>query len=64
MGREGGASSSGRDCGAAPAECGARCRLAAAHAGVNNNLLAPGELVDEISGNQVVNGIPVEIAPL
>ena len=42
----------------------ARVSVAAEHAGVNNNLLAPGELVDEISGNQVVNGIPVEIAPL
>jgi anaerobic selenocysteine-containing dehydrogenase len=42
---------------------GTRTAVASAHAGVNNNLLAPGELVDAISGNQVVNGIPVEVAP-
>jgi hypothetical protein len=33
------------------------------HAGVNNNLLAPGDMVDAISGNQVVNGIPVTVTP-
>ena len=33
-------------------------------AGVNNNLLAPGELVDEISGNAIVNGIKVEVVPV
>ena len=32
--------------------------------GVNNNLLAPGELVDEISGNAIVNGIKVEVVPV
>jgi anaerobic selenocysteine-containing dehydrogenase len=37
--------------------------VARKHAGVNNNLLAPGHLVDEISGNAVVNGIPVEVVP-
>lgn len=37
--------------------------VAAAHAGVCNNLLAPGELVDVLSGNAIVNGIPVEVAP-
>ena len=42
---------------------GAKLGVAAAHAGVCNNVLAPGELVDEISGNAVVNGIPVEVAP-
>lgn len=42
---------------------GARTAVAREHAGVNNNLLAPGTMVDEISGNQVVNGIPVSVAP-
>ena len=42
---------------------GIRVAVAREHAGVNNNLLAPGKFVDEISGNQVVNGIPVTIAP-
>ena len=37
--------------------------VATAHAGVCNNLLAPGELVDVLSGNAIVNGIPVEVAP-
>ncbi|MBW2266924.1 MAG: molybdopterin-dependent oxidoreductase [Deltaproteobacteria bacterium] len=43
---------------------GARLEVAAAHAGVCNNLLAPGELVDVLSGNAIVNGIPVEVAPV
>jgi hypothetical protein len=30
---------------------------------VNNNVLAPGHLVDVPSGNAVVNGIPVEVRP-
>jgi len=42
----------------------ARLRLASRHSGVCNNVLAPGELVDVPSGNAVVNGIPVEVAPL
>jgi anaerobic selenocysteine-containing dehydrogenase len=42
---------------------GVRLAVAREHAGVNNNLLAPGHLVDEISGNAVVNGIPVEVVP-
>jgi anaerobic selenocysteine-containing dehydrogenase len=41
---------------------GARLSVAAEHAGVCNNLLAPGELVDVPSGNAVVNGIPVEVS--
>jgi anaerobic selenocysteine-containing dehydrogenase len=40
-----------------------RMSVARDHPGVNNNLLAPGHLVDEISGNAVVNGIPVAVAP-
>jgi anaerobic selenocysteine-containing dehydrogenase len=42
----------------------ARLSVAARHAGVCNNVLAPGELVDVPSGNAVVNGIPVEVTPL
>jgi anaerobic selenocysteine-containing dehydrogenase len=42
---------------------GVRLAVAREHAGVNNNLLAPGLLVDEISGNAVGNGIPVEVVP-
>jgi anaerobic selenocysteine-containing dehydrogenase len=42
---------------------GTRLSVAREHAGVNNNLLAPGTFVDEISGNAAVNGIPVEVAP-
>src|SRR5512134_1168563 len=42
----------------------ARLSVASRHAGVCNNVLAPGELVDVPSGNAVVNGIPVEVTPL
>jgi anaerobic selenocysteine-containing dehydrogenase len=42
---------------------GVRLSIAAEHAGVNNNHLAPGALVDVPSGNAIVNGIPVEVAP-
>jgi anaerobic selenocysteine-containing dehydrogenase len=42
---------------------GARLAVAREHAGVNNNLLAPGRLIDPISNNAVVNGIPVEVVP-
>jgi anaerobic selenocysteine-containing dehydrogenase len=41
----------------------ARLSVASRHAGVCNNVLAPGELVDVPSGNAIVNGIPVEVAP-
>jgi anaerobic selenocysteine-containing dehydrogenase len=40
---------------------GVRLSVASRHAGVNSNLLAPGELVDIPSGNAVVNGIPVVV---
>ncbi len=43
---------------------GVRLGVATAHAGVNNNLLAPIDLVDVPSGNAVLNGIPVAIAPV
>ena len=42
---------------------GTRLSVAREHAGVNNNVLAPGHLVDVPSGNAVVNGIPVEVVP-
>lgn len=40
-----------------------RMSVAAAHAGTNSNLLADELLIDAPSGNAVLNGIPVEIAP-
>jgi anaerobic selenocysteine-containing dehydrogenase len=36
--------------------------VAATRPGVNSNLLADGELFDPLSGNAVLNGIPVEVA--
>jgi anaerobic selenocysteine-containing dehydrogenase len=42
---------------------GVRLGVATAHAGVNNNLLAPATFVDVPSGNAVLNGIPVTIVP-
>lgn len=42
---------------------GTRLEVAKRHAGVNNNLLAPGRLVDVPSGNAIVNGIPVDVRP-
>ena len=42
---------------------GTRLSVAREHAGVNNNILAPGRLVDPLSNNAVVNGIPVEVVP-
>ena len=42
---------------------GTRLSVASQHAGVCNNALAPGELVDVLSGNAIVNGIPVEVSP-
>jgi anaerobic selenocysteine-containing dehydrogenase len=41
---------------------GARLQVASENAGVNSNLLTDEELLDELSGNGVLNGIPVEIA--
>jgi anaerobic selenocysteine-containing dehydrogenase len=43
---------------------GAELRVAAAHAGANSNVLADELLVDAVSGNAVLNGIPVEVAPV
>jgi anaerobic selenocysteine-containing dehydrogenase len=40
---------------------GVRMRVASAHAGVNSNLLADESQVEPLSGNAVLNGIPVEV---
>ena len=37
--------------------------VARAHPGVNSNLLADDERYDELSGNAVLNGTPVKVAP-
>ena len=42
---------------------GTRLTVANEHAGVNTNVLSPGEFVDVLSGNAAVNGIPVTVAP-
>jgi anaerobic selenocysteine-containing dehydrogenase len=42
---------------------GTRMGVAAGHAGVNSNLLADESLVEPVSGNAVLNGIPVEVVP-
>lgn len=42
---------------------GAQLTVAADHAGVNSNVLSDELLLDELSGNAVLNGIPVEVAP-
>jgi anaerobic selenocysteine-containing dehydrogenase len=41
---------------------GVRMRVAEAHAGVNSNALADELDIDPLSGNAVLNGIPVEVA--
>ncbi len=38
-----------------------RMSVASAHAGVNSNVLADESLIDPLSGNAVLNGIPVEV---
>jgi anaerobic selenocysteine-containing dehydrogenase len=42
----------------------AQCEVAAAHPGANSNILADELAVDVPSGNAVLNGIPVELAPV
>jgi anaerobic selenocysteine-containing dehydrogenase len=42
---------------------GMRLRVASDYAGVNSNLLADETAVDPLSGNAVLNGIPVEVGP-
>ena len=41
---------------------GARMRVAREHPGVNSNRLTDGIPLDPLSGNAVLNGIPVELA--
>jgi anaerobic selenocysteine-containing dehydrogenase len=43
---------------------GARLSVAARRPGVNSNLLSDEALLDTLSGNAVLNGIPVEISPV
>jgi anaerobic selenocysteine-containing dehydrogenase len=43
---------------------GVRMEVASAHAGTNSNVLADESQVDPLSGNAVLNGIPVELAPV
>jgi anaerobic selenocysteine-containing dehydrogenase len=43
---------------------GSELRVAAEHAGANSNVLADELLLDAVSGNAVLNGIPVEVAPV
>jgi len=38
-----------------------KLKVAGEHAGVNSNLLADEELIEPISGNAVLNGIPVKV---
>jgi anaerobic selenocysteine-containing dehydrogenase len=42
---------------------GTRMSVANEHAGVNTNILSPGDFVDAISGNAAVNGFPVTVCP-
>jgi anaerobic selenocysteine-containing dehydrogenase len=42
---------------------GMQCETARKNAGANSNVLARGDLFDPLSGNAVLNGIPVELAP-
>jgi len=42
---------------------GVQMSIASNHAGVNFNLLADEDLFDAISGNAVLNGIPVALGP-
>ena len=43
---------------------GADMDVAGRYAGVNSNVLADGELMDPLSGNSVLNGIPVTVEAL
>jgi len=42
---------------------GTRMKVAGRYAGVNSNLLTDPELIDPMSGNAVLNSIPVEVSP-
>lgn len=43
---------------------GVRQAVAGRHPGVNSNILADETLLDPLSGDAVLDGIPVELAPL
>ena len=43
---------------------GIRLEVARAHAGTNSNVLTDDQVVDDLSGNAVLNGIPVEVGPV
>lgn len=43
---------------------GAELSVASRHAGVNSNLLTDDLLVDPLSGTAVLNGVPVQVAPI
>ena len=43
---------------------GVRMCVASAHAGVNSNVLADESMIEPLSGNAVLNGIPVEVSAL
>ena len=43
---------------------GVRMSVAATHAGVNSNVLSDESQVEPLSGNAVLNGIPVEVSPV
>ena len=43
---------------------GVRAGVGSADPGVNSNVLAPSDLIDPLSGNAVLNGIPVTVAPV
>ena len=38
--------------------------VATEHAGTNSNVLSDELLIDAVSGNAVLNGIPVQLAPV
>jgi anaerobic selenocysteine-containing dehydrogenase len=42
---------------------GSSLSVAAAHAGVNSNVLTDGSILDPLSGNAALNGIPVSVTP-
>jgi len=42
---------------------GVRMQVAQEHAGVNSNVLADDLVIDPLSGNAVLNGVPVEVGP-
>ena len=40
-----------------------KLRVAQEHAGVNSNILTDERGIDPVSGNAILNGIPVSVAP-